>query len=176
MHDIIREMRSADRRLWRSDDGGRDLSSCGTAGDVLRCQAPEACTCRSIFTLYSLHGGPSLADAIEDTKRTSAYGWPNWVLGNHDNPRIASRLAELNSENCRDAVAHAARHADALLWRRDRDGAIDDSARTKSRDPFEKTFSGLRRRARRAAAHPYLDSGYATGECRLFGWGSRGCR
>jgi alpha-glucosidase len=34
-----------------------------------------------------------VADAIERYEAAlPSYGWPNWVLGNHDNPRIASRI------------------------------------------------------------------------------------
>jgi alpha-glucosidase len=35
----------------------------------------------------------TLTRAIEDYERQlPAYGWPNWVLGNHDKPRVASRV------------------------------------------------------------------------------------
>jgi alpha-glucosidase len=35
----------------------------------------------------------ALADAIDRYEALlPSYGWPNWVLGNHDNPRIASRI------------------------------------------------------------------------------------
>jgi alpha-glucosidase len=35
----------------------------------------------------------ALADAIDRYEaQLPSYGWPNWVLGNHDNPRIASRI------------------------------------------------------------------------------------
>lgn len=34
-----------------------------------------------------------IADAIDKYEGLlPAYGWPNWVLGNHDNPRIATRI------------------------------------------------------------------------------------
>ena len=45
--------------------------------------------------------------------------WPNWVLGNHDQPRIASRIGRRAGAGCGDAAADAAGHADALLRRRD---------------------------------------------------------
>jgi alpha-glucosidase len=46
---------------------------------------------------FSLLGAPwnasSLAKVIEDYEHALPEGgWPNWVLGNHDNPRIASRV------------------------------------------------------------------------------------
>ena len=35
----------------------------------------------------------TIADAIDGYEAAlPPYGWPNWVLGNHDNPRIASRI------------------------------------------------------------------------------------
>jgi alpha-glucosidase len=35
----------------------------------------------------------AVADAIDRYEAIlPSYGWPNWVLGNHDNPRIASRI------------------------------------------------------------------------------------
>jgi alpha-glucosidase len=35
----------------------------------------------------------AVADAIDRYEAAlPSYGWPNWVLGNHDNPRIASRI------------------------------------------------------------------------------------
>jgi alpha-glucosidase len=34
-----------------------------------------------------------VAQAVEKYEAAlPAYGWPNWVLGNHDNHRIASRI------------------------------------------------------------------------------------
>ena len=44
-------------------------------------------------------------------------GWPNWVLGNHDRSRIASRVGRGAGAGGGNAAAHPARHADALLWR-----------------------------------------------------------
>ncbi len=35
----------------------------------------------------------AISHAIDEYERTlPAYGWPNWVLGNHDKPRVASRI------------------------------------------------------------------------------------
>jgi len=35
----------------------------------------------------------AIADAIDRYEALlPSYGWPNWVLGNHDNPRIATRI------------------------------------------------------------------------------------
>jgi alpha-glucosidase len=45
-------------------------------------------------------------------------GWPNWVLGNHDQPRIAARVGRSAGAYRSDAAADAARHADNVLRRR----------------------------------------------------------
>ena len=47
-------------------------------------------------------------------------GWPNWVLGNHDRPRVAAKRRGSAGPRRGDAAADAARHADALLRRRAR--------------------------------------------------------
>ncbi len=57
-----------------------------------------------------------------------AGGWPNWVLGNHDNHRIASRVGLGPGAGRRDAALDAARHADALLRRRARHARRADPA------------------------------------------------
>ena len=44
------------------------------------------------------------------------HAWPNWVLGNHDQSRIASRSVRPRPRGD-DAAADAAGHADAVLWR-----------------------------------------------------------
>jgi alpha-glucosidase len=41
----------------------------------------------------------ALADAIDRYEALlPSYGWPNWVLGNHDNPRIASRIGAAQAQ------------------------------------------------------------------------------
>ena len=47
--------------------------------------------------------------------------WPNWVLGNHDQPRVASRIGTGAGPGCDDASADAAGHPDDVLRGRDRD-------------------------------------------------------
>ncbi|MGJ3627728.1 alpha-amylase family glycosyl hydrolase [Sphingomonas sp. MMS24-JH45] len=48
-----------------------------------------------------------------------AHGWPNWVIGGHDAPRIAARIGNAGAGGG-DAAADAARHPDALSGRRTR--------------------------------------------------------
>jgi alpha-glucosidase len=48
------------------------------------------------FQLLSLPwNAHSIAAAVESYEAAlPQHGWPNWVLGNHDNPRIATRVGE----------------------------------------------------------------------------------
>ena len=61
--------------------------------------------------------------------------WPNWVLGNHDRVRLADPRRAGAGEGGGHVAADVARHADALLWRRDRHatGADPSGPRTRSR-------------------------------------------
>ena len=66
-------------------------------------------------------------------------GWPNWVLGNHDQPRVAARLGPRAGARRRNAAADLARNADDLLRRRDRHGARRRLRRSEVRDPSRRT-------------------------------------
>ena len=79
-------------------------------------------------------------------------GWPNWVLGNHDRPRVFSRVGRDAGARRRHAAAHAARHADALLRRRNRFAASSRSRPNSCRTPSRRTCPGLALAAT-AAAH-----------------------
>src|ERR1700682_3708777 len=59
--------------------------------------------------------------------------WPNWVLGNHDRPRVASRVGPGPGRRRRDAAVDPAGNADALLRRRDRHASGGDRARSGAR-------------------------------------------
>ena len=53
-------------------------------------------------------------------------GWPNWVLGNHDRPRIASRIGGPQAQMAAMLLLTLSRHAHDLLRRRARpDGCAD---------------------------------------------------
>ena len=61
----------------------------------------------------------SLATLIADYEAAlPPGGWPNWVLGNHDRPRVAAKRGPGPGPRRGDAAADAARHAHALLRRR----------------------------------------------------------
>ena len=68
--------------------------------------------------LSTLWSARSIEKIIADYERALPAGaWPNWVLGNHDRPRVASRVGQRPGARRRDAAADAARHADAVLRR-----------------------------------------------------------
>ena len=76
------------------------------------------------FALLSTAGTRARSKAHRRVRGGTAAGaWPNWVLGNHDRPRLASRIGPRAGARCRHAAADTARHADALLRRRDRHAA-----------------------------------------------------
>ena len=71
-----------------------------------------------------------IADLVERYEAALPDGaWPNWVLGNHDRPRLATRARPRSGARRGVPAADAARHADALLRRRDRHARRRDPAR-----------------------------------------------
>src|SRR6185503_10505260 len=73
-----------------------------------------------------------LARLVEEYERAlPECAWPNWVLGNHDKHRFAGGPGAGARRG--DASAHAARDADALLRRRDRDARRCDPAASRTR-------------------------------------------
>ena len=60
----------------------------------------------------------AIAALVEEYEAALPPGaWPNWVLGNHDQKRIAARLGPDPGAHRGDAPAYASRHTDDLLWR-----------------------------------------------------------
>jgi len=74
----------------------------------------------------------------------AAGAWPNWVLGNNDRPRVASRGRGAGARG-RDAVVDLAGNADALLRRRDRHAPGGDCARSGARSLREERSRDRRR-------------------------------
>ena len=71
---------------------------------------------------FQLLQAPWKADAIarlvEDYEAALPDGaWPNWVLGNHDRPRIATRVGPEQAKVAAVSAADAPRHADPVLRR-----------------------------------------------------------
>ena len=129
VQDAIRDMRAAvgdraaaDRRAVPADRAARRL---------LRLRA---WTCRRTSTCSTTPWEPrAIADLVERYEAALPDGaWPNWVLGNHDRPRVATRVGRPGARR-RDPAADAARHADAVLRRRARHARRRDRARAARR-------------------------------------------
>ena len=86
----------AGRQLWRPAAGRRDRPAARRADALLRPRRARACICRSISSWSRRRGTrPSLAQMIADYEAAlPPGGWPNWVIGSHDYPRIAAKLGE----------------------------------------------------------------------------------
>jgi len=71
-----------------------------------------------------------------------SYGWPNWVLGNHDKPRIASRVGAAQARVA--AMLLLTLRGTPTLYYGDEIGMHDVAiAPNQVRDPFEKNVPGL---------------------------------
>ncbi len=71
-----------------------------------------------------------------------AYGWPNWVLGNHDNPRIASRAGRPQARIA--AMLLLTLRGTPTLYYGDEIGMVDvPIPPEKVQDPFEKNVPGM---------------------------------
>jgi alpha-glucosidase len=71
-----------------------------------------------------------------------SYGWPNWVLGNHDKPRIASRVGTAQARVA--AMLLLTLRGTPTMYYGDEIGMRDVSiAPHQVRDPFEKNVPGL---------------------------------
>ena len=77
-------------------------------------------------------------------------GWPNWVLGNHDRSRVASRIGTRAGPSRRHASADSERNADYLSGRGNRDGGHAHSA-APGAGPIGTQRAGLRPWARSRA-------------------------
>ena len=115
----------------------------------------------------------ALARARASARSIEAYeaalpagGWPNWVLGNHDQPRDREPRRLGAGARRGHAAADAARHADALLRRRDRHARRRRSRRSWSRTRGRRTCPGSawpRPRAHADAVGRDADAGFTTG-------------
>ena len=118
------------------------------------------------------HASPPLIERVRGA-RCRRGGWPNWVLGNHDQPRIASRVGRGAGARRGDAAAHAARHADALLRRRARHARRADPARARPGSVRARTCpasaAAATPSARRCSGAPAENAGFTQRA-------SRGCR
>ena len=91
-------------------------------------------------TAWNARSIASLIDQYERALPTG--GWPNWVLGNHDNPRIATRVGTLQARVA--AMLLLTLRGTPTLYYGDEIGmANTDVPPDKVQDPFEKNVPGL---------------------------------
>ena len=85
----------------------------------------------------------AIAALIDEYERALPHGgWPNWVLGNHDNPRIASRIGRAQARVA--AMLLLTLRGTPTLYYGDEIGMLDVSiAAEQVRDPFEKNVPGM---------------------------------
>ena len=87
---------------------------------------------------------PAVAALVNDYERAlPAGGWPNWVLGNHDKPRVATRLGGVQQARLA-AVLLLTLRGTPTIYNGDeigmQDGVIPPD---KIQDPWEKNLPGL---------------------------------
>src|SRR5574341_986768 len=71
-----------------------------------------------------------------------SYAWPNWVLGNHDKPRIATRIGAAQARVA--AMLLLTLRGTPTMYYGDEIGMHDVSiSPDQVRDPFEKNVPGL---------------------------------
>ena len=93
-----------------------------------------------------------------------AGAWPNWVLGNHDRPRVASRVGPEQARVA--AMLLLTLRGTPTLYYGDEIGMRQVAiAPDQVRDPFEKNVPGDWRRPRRL---PHPDAMGCDDPCRLF--------
>lgn len=89
---------------------------------------------------WNARGIASLIDQYEDA--LPADGWPNWVLGNHDNPRIASKLGLAQARVA--AMLLLTLRGTPTLYYGDELGMLDVQIPSdRVRDPFERNVPGI---------------------------------
>jgi alpha-glucosidase len=84
-----------------------------------------------------------ISHAIQHYERSlPSYGWPNWVLGNHDNPRIASRVGRGQARVA--AMLLLTLRGTPTMYYGDEIGMCDcPIPPERVRDPFEKNVPGM---------------------------------
>ena len=96
------------------------------------------------FQLVTLSwNAQTIATAVRNYEASlPSYGWPNWVLGNHDNPRVASRAGRNQTRVA--AMLLLTLRGTPTLYYGDEIGMADVSiTREQVQDPFEKQVPGM---------------------------------
>jgi alpha-glucosidase len=85
----------------------------------------------------------TISDAIRNYENAlPSYGWPNWVLGNHDNPRIASRVGRPQARVA--AMMLLTLRGTPTMYYGDEVGMCDVCIpKDRVQDPFEKNVPGM---------------------------------
>ncbi len=84
-----------------------------------------------------------IAQSIEEYEYAlPAGGWPNWVLGNHDRPRIASRIGE-NQARCAAMLLLTLRGTPTIYYGDEVGMQQVTLGASEIQDPFEKRVPGL---------------------------------
>ena len=122
VQEVVAAIRAGDRR--RAPVHGRGDRADRAARALLRRRRRGRAPAVQLPPDLASTGAPeAIAALVERYEAALPDGaWPNWVLGNHDQPRVASRVGAGQARVGGDAAADAARDADALLRRRARDG------------------------------------------------------
>ena len=93
-----------------------------------------------LLTAWKARSIASLIDQYEGAVPTG--GWPNWVLGNHDNPRVATRVGSLQARVA--AMLLLTLRGTPTLYYGDEIGMTNTNVPPdKIQDPFEKNVPGL---------------------------------
>src|SRR5205085_3716774 len=85
----------------------------------------------------------TISQAIQHYEQSlPSYGWPNWVLGNHDNPRIASRVGSAQARVA--AMMLLTLRGTPTMYYGDEIGMADVCIPKEAvQDPFEKNVPGM---------------------------------
>jgi alpha-glucosidase len=93
-----------------------------------------------LLTAWDARGIAALIDGYEDALPPG--GWPNWVLGNHDNPRIASRVGLPQARVA--AMLLLTLRGTPTLYYGDEIGMVNvPIPADRVQDPFEKNVPGM---------------------------------
>ena len=104
----------------------------------------QICTCRSISACWRRHGMRARSRSSSTaTRRCCRLGaWPNWVLGNHDRPRVASRIGQAQARVA--AMLLLTLRGTPTLYYGDEIGMPQVAIPAdRVQDPFEKNVPGL---------------------------------
>ena len=144
VHDVAARNAHGARRISGPPDDRRNLPAVRAADDLLRRRSGRRASARSISacwnTPWHARDIAALIDRYEAALPPGA--WPNWVLGNHDRPRVASRVGEAQARVA--AMLLLTLRGTPTLYYGDEIGMPQVAIPPEQvRDPFEKNVPGL---------------------------------